>query len=307
MNQYQFHFKDQAFSGAVMVFKKIWPAAIVISLIISLFNNAIQLPLLLKMMNWDFETLNALQSKLQEISRIMQKNGDPSAQIESLFGQVNYVMILPFAAIASFLYAWNIELFYQLNQHEIEHQARPIGSIFKLSFNKQIVTQIVFLIVFGLLMGISFMLFMLIVASLSKMLSILGILVGFIGFFVWLLLMLRFLLAPAAIALGKYKLNEAFGFSYQNITFKRAAMIGLIGLVVFIGLALLGYAFGAISLPIASAIGKQFGTAASYISLQLLNALIGGISNAFIFACSAALYYRYSNHDNDNTASTSEV
>ena len=303
MNQYQFHFKDQAFNGAVMVFKKTWPVAILISLVISLFNSVIQLPLLLKMMHWDFETLNTLQSRLQEISQIMQKNGDPSSEIESLFGQMNYVMILPFAAIACFLYAWNIELFFQLTQNEIKHQTRSIGLIFKQSFSNQIVTQIVFLIVFGLLMVISFMLFMLIVTTLAKMASILGVLVGFIGFFVWLMLMLRFLLAPAAIALGKYKLNEAFGFSYQNITFKRAAMIGLIGVVVLIGLAILGYAFGALSIPVSNAIGKQFGTAASYISLQLLNALIGGISNAFIFACSAALYYRYSNDDvSGNTA-----
>jgi hypothetical protein len=71
-------------------------------------------------------------------------------------------------------------------------------------------------------------------------------------------------------------------------------MVGLISLVVLIGLAILSYAFGALTMPIAKIVLNQFGSAPSYFISQLLNSLIGGISNAFIFACSAALYYRYS-------------
>lgn len=297
MNQYQFHFKDQAFNGAVMVFKKIWPAAIVVSLIVAILSNTIQLPLLLQMMNWDFETLNQIQSKIQDISNILQKNGDPSAEIEALFGHLNYALLLPFIAIACFIYGWNVELFYQLNQQEIMTGSRSIGAVIKASFNRRIITQILFMVVFSLFMGISFMLFVLLVAMLAKINSLLSILIGFIGFFVWLLYMIRFLLAPAAIALGQYRMNEAFAFSFQNINFKRAAMVGLIGIVVLIGLAILSYAFGALTMPIAKSVSKQLGTAPAYFTTQLLNAIIGGISNAFIFACSAALYYRYSDHN----------
>jgi membrane-anchored glycerophosphoryl diester phosphodiesterase (GDPDase) len=111
--------------------------------------------------------------------------------------------------------------------------------------------------------------------------------------------MVRFSLVLPAIIHDNLSMSEAFGFSFQKITFKRAGLIFLIGIVFIIATSMVT---GIFSLIINLALGNNENLLmVSFIINQGFSLIIGGLSGAFIFAALSALYYRYTEHGKDDS------
>jgi hypothetical protein len=127
----------------------------------------------------------------------------------------------------------------------------------------------------------------------------LGIVVGFLGFFVVLILLIRFILAPAAIVHGNMGVMEAFSYSFRNLTMKRAAMLGLMGLVVLIIAGIISAVANTLVLALISKDGNS--PIIFYSVQQLIGTLLGTLVSAFMYSGLSALYFRYSEDEVDQT------
>ena len=134
--------------------------------------------------------------------------------------------------------------------------------------------------------------------------KILGIFIGFVGIFFLMFFILRFSLGFAAIVHGKMSINEAFAYSFTKITFKRAAMLFLMGIVTLVVMGIAGGIGGMIVHLLVSR--DHSDPMIYYVVNQIFGTIMGVIVSTFIFTGSSALYFRYSADEDQENEELSE-
>jgi MFS family permease len=176
---------------------------------------------------------------------------------------------------------------------------------FKNSFSSQLFTILGFMVIYYLLSFASFTIFMFIVVMLMQLSNVLGVLIGFVGFFFLLFFLLRFSLGFAAIVHGKMSISGAFGFSFTHITFKRAAMLLLMGMVTLVVMAI---ASGIGGVLVHLFVNREHSDPMTYYVVnQIFGTIMGVIVSTFIYTGSSALYFRYSNDEEQSDVELSET
>lgn len=133
---------------------------------------------------------------------------------------------------------------------------------------------------------------------------------GFGGFLAFLLILvlfavlLRFLIAPAAIVHGNMAIGDAIAFSWKNINMRRAFTLLLIGFVFFIVaiiiFAIIGGIVGLIgmkSLNNESEMGTM--SIVLFVIGQIISGVLGAIISAYLYSSLSALYFRFSNEETE--------
>jgi MFS family permease len=305
MKYYLAQFRDQVFNGSLSLYKRVFLQFLVLNIAIGLISLTVYTPLILKLFSWNFSDLVDVQSKMEEMSELMKKGGDPSTVFEGIFGIPNYIYILPMVLFGLFIGVWSINLYYQLNDAEVRNNNRSLSKAFKKSFSSQLFTILGFMVIYYLLSFASFTIFMFIVVMLMQLSNVLGVLIGFVGFFFLLFFLLRFSLGFAAIVHGKMSISEAFGFSFTHITFKRAAMLLLMGMVTLVVMAI---ASGIGGVLVHLFVNREHSDPMTYYVVnQIFGTIMGVIVSTFIYTGSSALYFRYSNDEEQSDVELSET
>ena len=304
MKYYLAQFRDQVFNGSLSLYKRVFLQFLILNIAIGLISLAVYTPLILKLFSWDFSDLVGVQTKMEEMGELIKKGGDPYTLLEGVFGTPNYIYLLPLVVFGLFIGIWSMNVYYQLNNSEIRNSNRSIFAAIRLSLSPQLLNLLGFMVLYYLLSIASFVIFMTVVVMLMQTINILGVLVGFIGFFFLLFFILRFSLGFAAIVHGKMSISEAFGFSFTHITFKRAAMLLLMGIVT---LVVMGIASGIGGVLVHLIVNREHSDPMTYYVVnQIFGTIMGVIVSTFIYTGSSALYFRYSNDEDEEDAELSE-
>ena len=304
MKYYLAQFRDQVFNGSLSLYKRVFFQFLILNIVIGLISLAVYTPLVLKLFSWNFSDLVDLQTKMEEMGELMKKGGDPSSALEGIFGTPNYIYMLPLILFGMFMGIWSLNLYYQLNDAEVRNSNRSILSALKNSFSPQLFSILGFMIIYYLLSIASFVIFMAIVVMIMQITKVLGIIIGFIGFFFLLFFILRFSLGFAAIVHGKMSISEAFAYSFTKITFKRAAMLFLMGIVT---LVVMGIASGIGGMIVHLIVNREHSDPMTYYLVnQIFGTIMGVIVSTFIFTGSSALYFRYSDDEDQDNDELSE-
>ena len=304
MKYYLAQFRDQVFNGSLSLYKRVFLQFLILNIAIGLISLAVYTPLILKLFSWDFSDLVGVQTKMEEMGELIKKGGDPYTLLEGVFGTPNYIYLLPLVVFGLFIGIWSMNVYYQLNNSEIRNSNRSIFAAIRLSFSPQLLNLLGFMVLYYLLSIASFVIFMTVVVMLMQTINILGVLAGFIGIFFLLFFILRFSLGFAAIVHGKMSISEAFGFSFTHITFKRAAMLLLMGIVT---LVVMGIASGIGGVLVHLIVNREHSDPMTYYVVnQIFGTIMGVIVSTFIYTGSSALYFRYSNDEDQEDAELSE-
>ena len=304
MKYYLAQFRDQVFNGSLSLYKRVFLQFLILNIAIGLISLAVYTPLILKLFSWDFSDLVGVQTKMEEMGELIKKGGDPYTLLEGVFGTPNYIYLLPLVVFGLFIGIWSMNVYYQLNNSEIRNSNRSIFAAIRLSFSPQLLNLLGFMVLYYLLSIASFVIFMTVVVMLMQTINILGVLAGFIGIFFLLFFILRFSLGFAAIVHGKMSISEAFGFSFTHITFKRAAMLLLMGIVT---LVVMGIASGIGGVLVHLIVNREHSDPMTYYVVnQIFGTIMGVIVSTFIYTGSSALYFRYSNDEDEEDAELSE-
>ncbi len=304
MKYYLAQFRDQVFNGSLSLYKRVFLKFLILNIVIGLISLAVYTPLILKLFSWDFSDLVGVQTKMEEMGELIKKGGDPYTLLEGVFGTPHYIYLLPLVVFGLFIGIWSMNVYYQLNNSEIRNSNRSIFAAIRLSFSPQLLNLLGFMVLYYLLSIASFVIFMTVVVMLMQTINILGVLAGFIGIFFLLFFILRFSLGFAAIVHGKMSISEAFGFSFAHITFKRAAMLLLMGIVT---LVVMGIASGIGGVLVHLIVNREHSDPMTYYVVnQIFGTIMGVIVSTFIYTGSSALYFRYSNDEEEEDAELSE-
>jgi hypothetical protein len=304
MKYYLAQFRDQVFNGSLSLYKRVFFQFLILNIVIGLISLAVYTPLVFKLFSWNFSDLVDLQTKMEEMGELMKNGGDPSSALEGIFGTPNYIYMLPLVLFGMFMGIWSLNLYYQLNDAEIRNSNRSILSALKNSFSPQLFSILGFMILYYLLSISSFVIFMAVVVMIMQITKVLGIIIGFIGFFFLLFFILRFSLGFAAIVHGKMSISEAFAYSFTKITFKRAAMLFLMGIVT---LVVMGIASGIGGMIVHLIVNREHSDPMTYYLVnQIFGTIMGVIVSTFIFTGSSALYFRYSDDEDQDSNELSE-
>jgi hypothetical protein len=123
---------------------------------------------------------------------------------------------------------------------------------------------------------------------------------GFLGFvlaFFVAAFLLRFSVSIPAVCHSNRSIIDSFGFSYRNVTWRRAFKLLLTAIICCIALFVLAIVLG---LAMSGFSGSSMGIFVS----QILQMVIMSIMGAFIYSGMSTLYFRYSEDqsDEDNLA-----
>ena len=298
MNQLLQSFRGQVFEASMQLFKKVLVRHLLTSILISLVTFAIAIPLILQGLGWSFDDLSNFQTNFQESLQNLEKGSNPYEAIFALFGDVNAPLIVLAITISLILNIWSYVAFLKINENVIFNKSYNLIDIYRqVSLNLVFRTIGIYLLLNFFIVA-SFGLFFAIIFIIGSISVAIAAIIGFIGFFILLIMMVRFALVLPAIIHDKLSMSEAFGFSFEKITFKRAGLIFLIGIVFVIATSMVT---GIFSLIINLALGNNENLlTVSFIINQGFSLIIGGLSGAFIFAALSALYYRYTEHGNED-------
>jgi hypothetical protein len=291
MKDYLLQFRDQVFNGALSLYKRIFFSYLLLNLLVGIIAAIVIIPLMLQFLGWNFNDLINLNDRMQDYTQTMQNGGSPEEVFSAFFSQLHMEYLIPIFIVALIIYPWTMVLFLTLNDLEIREKNNNVFAALSKSISKKIFTLLGAGIVYYLLMAVSIGLFMLIVVTLMSVASVLGVLIGFVGFFILLIFLMRFILIPAAIVHGNMSLSESFGFSYNHITFKRSALLILMGIVLLIVVAIIS----ALVVQITSSfqLNKENPMQYFYIN-QIFSNIFGALTGAFFMSSLSALYFRYS-------------
>ncbi len=206
------------------------------------------------------------------------RNFFESMDTSSLGSNFIFTIIL-YLVIMMILASWSYNFFFII----IDQYIHEGNSLLLNAFNKSLDKSVFRIFYANILLILMFMAGAYIGGSLNSI-------SGFLSF-IWVLalfiFLLKFTLAIPAIAAGKLSVSEAFGYSFNNITWGRAIKLFLILIVAGVGLLILGMILGVISLALAAI--PSVGTVIQY----LIQLIIGGFITSFLVAGTIGLYYRY--------------
>jgi len=146
-------------------------------------------------------------------------------------------------------------------------------------------------------MVVVFLVYALVVYLLYAAAAFIGIIFGFILFFVVSIFLIRFMFASPALVHGNMGVFESINYSFRNITWKRAALLFLMGIVSFIVSALLGMIIGLLT----NLMGLNV-EGASFTMLcigQVIETITNSVIAAFFLASFTAIYFRYSDDEEE--------
>jgi hypothetical protein len=96
---------------------------------------------------------------------------------------------------------------------------------------------------------------------------------------------------------------ESIQFSFKKITWKRGGILFLMGLVFGIALMMVSGLISSITVAI---FGISNTTTTSFVISQILSSVIGAVLSAFFFSALTAIYFRYSDDQNEDSSQVEE-
>lgn len=303
MKEYLQLFRDQAFSGAFSLMKRILVPNILISMILGIVSILAIMPLILKGLGWTFADLFAFNERLQEIITEVKDGDNFESLIMAEFGQISKIY-LAIAIILSVLFsAYQYLVFLTLNDQAVRNNNTNILNALKSAFTLKIFTMTGLFITMMLLFTGFFLLYVLILTPLMMFNSVLGALIGFILFFALLLMIIRLMIAPAAMVHGKMGIIESIAYSFKKITWKRAGILFLLGLIFIVAFVMTYSLIGSIT-------GAIFGIGNMNMNAivigQIISSAIGAVLSAFLYSSLTAIYFRYSSDNVDTDENIEE-
>ncbi|PCJ66728.1 MAG: hypothetical protein COA58_04515 [Bacteroidetes bacterium] len=255
---------------------------IVVSIVMFIISMLIMLLLFSTMLGWDFEFLSQLMSgnPIDNQALIKEKMGNLTQNpIKMVLGFTAFFILI--IGLQSTVYA----LVLKMSGNIVEGNGSTLGLAWSQVKGKHIVNIILSVMAVGLIYFVSA--------------AIMAILASLISFFLLIILipllilfLLRFSAIVPAIVLGEMSLSEAFSYSWNVITFRRAAYI-LLGLFV-VGI------ISIIASLVVSLLAGLLGTLGMVVSL-LFNLFTNILSLALGTSFMTALYYRYTLHEGDDS------
>jgi hypothetical protein len=292
MKDYLLKFRSGAFDGAISLFKRILIPNFILSIIISLAGLVILTPLALEAFNMNLKDLINMGENMQEFSQKARSGEDVSAIFSNLFSSFNVLFVCLMFVVGLIVYSWMFNAYFQLNDNEVKNKDNNFLHALSMSFSKKTFTILGYMLIYFLIYLAVLMLFVALFFMLIKVASVIGGLVAFILFFVVLIFMLRFSLGFAAIVHGNMSVSEALSFSLRKLTWKRAGLIFLIGIILLIAMMLISLIISMITLAI---VNKETSSSLTFLIVsQILNTITSAIIGSFIYASMTALYFRYS-------------
>ncbi len=304
MKEYLQLFRGSAFTGAFGLYKRILLSNIIMNVLIFLVSGAILLPLILNGLGWELADLLSFRQKLQEMFSHITPGSNPLESFMQLFGSINYAYIFLAGLIALLVSGYKNIAFYRLNDNEVRHGNRSFLTALKEGFSEKMFAIIGLSFVLGLIMLVVFLVYALVVFLLYSVAAFIGIIFGFILFFVVSIFLIRFMFASPAMVHGNMGIFESINYSFKNITWKRAALLFLMGIVAFIVSALLGMIIGLLT----NLMGLN-AEGASFTMLcigQVIETLTNSIISAFFLAAFTAIYFRYSDDSDEESQGIEE-
>ncbi|MDI1234290.1 MAG: hypothetical protein PSX81_08415 [bacterium] len=304
MKEYLQLFRGSAFNGAFAVYKRTLVSNVLMNLLIYSISGAILIPLLLSGLGWELADLLNFQEKIKETFSAITPGSNPMEIFLQLFGSVNYAYIFLAALVAIIISAYKNVALYKLNDNEVRDANRNMLDALKDGFSEKVISMIGLTFVLGLLMVVVILGYGLIVYLLYSMAVFAGILFGFILFFFVAIFIIRFSFASPALVHGNMGVFEAINYSFRNITWKRAGLLFLLGVVVVI----ISMILGMIVALLIKLTGIDSPTAGmpQMIANQAIQNVINSLIGAFFFASFTAIYFRYSDDSDGEEKSLEE-
>lgn len=292
MKEYLQLFRGSAFSGAMALFKRILLPNLLMNLILAILTGAVVFPLLLAGLGWELSDVLNIQEKMKEMAGSIQPGSNPMDAFGQMFGNINFAFIFLAVIVMILFSAYKNVALYKLNDNEVRNSNSNFLDALKGGISENVFSMIGLSFAVGLLVIVIFLVYMLIVYLLYSMASFIGIIFGFILFFFMAIFIIRFMISSPALVHGNMGVFEAINYSFKSITWKRAGLLFLMGLVVIVISLIVGGVLGLIT----NAIGLT-GTGVSIplmIANQILQTIVNSIISAFFFAAVSAIYFRYS-------------
>lgn len=295
MNAYLLKFRDQAFEGAFSLFKRTLGPNLLITIIFSILNLLLVLPLMLIGLGISLGDIKNMKGKFEDLQGKVDSIDDLLDIFRPFFDHVNIPVVLLAVLVALLIYSWMHYAYLKLNDNEVRTGNRSFANAIMRSFSTGILKLIGLLILVYLITIAVMVVFFLLVGLLMQISSVIGILIGFIGFFVVLIFIIRMILAMPALVHGNLSIGQSLSYSFRHITWKRAALLMLMG-IAFIIVALIVSAIVAylLSLTIGT---KALDNPVLFGIQSLVESIVGALTGAFAYASLTALYFRYSNDE----------
>jgi hypothetical protein len=285
-------FRSQVFEGAIDLLKKVFIQHLVLYLIISIVSLLLVLPIVIYGLGWSFTDLMNFEQTIQSMSMEMQQGGDPLSLVKGLFSNINFGLLSLAGILSLFVNSFSYIVFLKINQNKIFETNIGLSNLMKTTSFSSVLKMIGFYLLMMLLILATFLLFFVIIFRIAVLSKILAVLLGFFGFFFVCIFLCRFALALPALIHGNLSISNAFGYSFVNITWKRAGLLFLMSIVLLIALAVISGVLSLLALPFKAGSGE---ISYAYFAVQQITSFISGVVMlSFSFSALSALYYRYS-------------
>lgn len=295
MNDYLLKFRDQVFDGAFSLFKRTLGPNLVITIIFSILNLLVILPLMLIGLGISLGDIKSMKLKTEDLQGKVDSMDDIIDIFRPFFDHVNIPVVLLAVLVAALIYSWMQYAYLKLNDNEVRTGNRNFANAIMRSFSAGILKLLGLVILMYLITVAIFGIFFLLISLLMSVSSVMGILVGFIGFFVVLIFVIRFVLAIPALIHGNLSIGQSLSYSLKYMTWKRAALLMLMGIVFIIVAVIVSAIFAFI---LSSTIGSKSLDNPVFFGVQsLVESIAEALTGAFVYASLTALYFRYSSDE----------
>lgn len=292
MKEYLQLFRGAAFNGAFVLFKRILISNLVINLILAILTAAVVFPLVLAGLGWELADVLNFQEKIKEMASSIQPGTNPLEIMAQMFGDINLGYVFLALLVLLLFTAYKNVVLYRLNDAEVRQSNPSFLDALKSGLSEKIFSMIGLSFMLGLLIGAIILVYILVVFLLYSMATYLGVILGFILFFFVAIFIIRFMMASPALIHGNMGVFESISYSFKHITWKRAGLLFLMGLVVIIISAIVGGIIGLIT----GAVGLKGGNVSIPLMFtnQLVQTIVDSIIGAFLLSAFSAIYFRYS-------------
>lgn len=295
MNAYLLKFRDQVFEGAFSLYKRTLGPNLLITIIFAILNLLLILPLMLFGLGISLADIKSMKVKFEDLKGKVENMNDLLDIFRPFFDHVNIPVVLLAGLVAIFIYSWMQYAFLKLNDNEVRTGNRNFANAIMRSFSTGILRLIGLDILVYLIAVAVLAIFFVLVGLLMSISSIMGILIGFIGFFVVLIFIIRMFLALPALIHGNMGVAQSISYSFKHMTWKRAALLMLMGIAFIIVVIIIG---ALVSLILNNTIGTRALDNPVLFGVQsLVESMAEALTGAFAYASLSALYFRYSSDE----------
>jgi hypothetical protein len=292
MNILLSRFRSQVFEGAIDLFKKAFLQHLILYLIITVVSLLLVMPLVIYGLGWSFADLINFEQTIQSMSLEMQQGGDPMELIKGLFSNINFGLLSLAVLLSLFINSFSYIVFLKINQNKVFETNIGLSNLIKTTSFSSILKMIGFYLLMMLLISSTFLLFFVIIFRIAILSKVLAILLGFFGFFFVCIFLCRFTLALPALIHGDLSISNAFGYSFVNLTWKRAGLLFLMGIALLIGFGVISGVLSLLATPFKAEPGE---ISYAYFAIQQITSFVSGlVMLSFSFSALSALYFRYS-------------